>query len=122
MPEGETAKDNRPPPSPERDWSWYDLAAEERLKRYFHFLAVPTLMVLALVGGTILAPLIGTRGFTLIYLIALCPLVALAMELFPAARPTGTMRQRLLRRTALCVVVTIIYASALAIFGLLPND
>ena len=122
MLEGEIAKDNPPPPSPEPDWSWYDLAGEERLKRYFHFIAVPAVMVLALVGGTMLAPLIGTRGFTLAYLLALCPLVALAMELFPAARPTGTMRQRLLRRTALCLVVTILYAVALASFGLLPND
>ena len=122
MLEGKTAKDNLPPPSPDPDWSWYDLAAEERLKRWFQFVAVPVLMLLALVGGTVLAPLIGARGFTVAYLFALCPVVALGMELFPAARPTGTVRQRLLRRTALCLVVTSVYAVALESFGLLPND
>jgi hypothetical protein len=121
MSDGEIREDNPTPRGPEPDWSWYDLATEERLKRRFHFVAVPIALLLSLLAGAALAPVFGTRAFLLAYLIVLSPLMAFAMELFPMTRPVGSMRHRVLRRTGYGLVGAIIYWTVLAALGLLPN-
>ena len=66
MPELEDDPQTKPDPQPEPDWSWYDLAHEERVKRRTYFIALPLVFLASTLPVPLLARWVGVERVELV--------------------------------------------------------
>ena len=120
MLEGEIEREPQASRAP--DWGWYDLAAEERLKRRLYFVVFPIGFVVMIAGALGAVRLLGPRAFSPTYFILFSMLLGVLVELVPSPTPqTGSMMQRVRRRAVYMGLGAALVVLVLGALGLLPE-